>query len=183
MASWCGSRIALYSCKVIWCGWIIGEGHACPSWDFRMAFQQTGLISRGTNTLELCWLLIGSAQAWFQLLAKETVVILNLPLVTRHPVAGHQASCKGQLEAARTAAWLVSKSGPSGAQAFFAVDMCPLPACLFLLLGDFLPFSNPVSEAGIQFPGRSLCVPGTRWASLGSPHPSLSTLPQGWGWG
>lgn len=74
--------------------------------------------------------------------------------------------------------------GPLGTPGFLGLPQVDwkhmlLPACLFLLLGDILPFSNPWSGAGVEFPGRNLCVPGTRWVSLASPHPSLTTLTLG----
>lgn len=131
----------------------------------------SGLLRGALTTF--CWLLMWTGQV---------PAIGKADDCYSKPSSGNQApsswDTKSQLEAARTAAWLVSRLGD---QAFLGSQKwtrspCLLPACLFLLLGDFLPFSNPGSEAGVQFPGRSLYVPATPWTHLSSPHPSLTTL-------
>ena len=93
-------------------------------------------------------LLTGVEQRQLQslLLAEDTVVILILPLVTRHPAVGtpaflEQPACP---EAARAAAWLVSKLASLTGQTFLdperAVEMGP-EASLALLRGSSCPFS------------------------------------------
>lgn len=41
---------------------IINEDHKCPSWSFRMTFQQTGWLLRETNIFRFCWLLCATGQ-------------------------------------------------------------------------------------------------------------------------
>lgn len=46
-----GILVGAKNCSVptqgVWCGWIMGEGHTRPSWDFRMGSQQTGVFFNG----------------------------------------------------------------------------------------------------------------------------------------